>query len=127
MTIGNNIRYLRKQKGWTQEDLAKRLNYKSFTTIQKWESGVSEPPLRTVKELSDLFGVSVEALANANLTDVLDTDKPEGYYYDPEVAAMVEELRTRPGMRILFDAARDLTLEDIDFVVKFVEKMKGGE
>ena len=39
MTLAKNIRYLRKQKGFSQEDIAKKLGYKSYTTIQKWEMG----------------------------------------------------------------------------------------
>ena len=43
MAFSNNLRLLRKQHSLSQEQLAEKLGYKSFTTIQKWESGVSEP------------------------------------------------------------------------------------
>ena len=39
MAFSNNLRYLRKKYDMSQEDLANKLGYKSFTTIQKWESG----------------------------------------------------------------------------------------
>lgn len=67
MTLSNNIRYLRKKKNWSQDELADKLGYKSFTTIQKWETGVSEPPMKKMRELSALFGVDIDALAKTDL------------------------------------------------------------
>lgn len=65
--LANNIRYLRKQRGWSQEYIAEKLGYKSFTTIQKWEQGLSEPPLKKAKQLADLFNVDMDDLANVNM------------------------------------------------------------
>ena len=62
MVLADNIRYLRKKRGWSQDYLAERLGYKSYTTIQKWESGVSEPPLKKAHAIADLFGVDINDL-----------------------------------------------------------------
>ena len=35
MCLGENIRFLRTKKGYSQDDIANMLGYKSFTTIQK--------------------------------------------------------------------------------------------
>lgn len=67
MTLARNIRYLRKKQGWSQDLLAEKLGYKSYTTIQKWESGVSEPPLKVVHALASLFNVDIQDLANCDL------------------------------------------------------------
>lgn len=67
MYISSNIRYLRKKNGLSQEQLAERLGYKSFTTIQKWESGVSEPPLKTVHALANMFHVDIDDLTKSDL------------------------------------------------------------
>ena len=67
MTLSKNIRYLRKKRNWSQEDLAAKLGKKSFTTIQKWESGVSDPTFKTLLDLAQVFGVDVDALANSDL------------------------------------------------------------
>ncbi len=67
MALSRNIRYLRKKQGWGQETLAEKLGYKSYTTIQKWESGVSEPPLKVVHELANLFNVDINDLTNCDL------------------------------------------------------------
>lgn len=65
--FSKNIRYLRKQNNMSQDALADILNYKSFTTIQKWESDKSEPTLSTLNKLSKIFNVSIEDLVNVNL------------------------------------------------------------
>ena len=68
MVLGKNIRYLRKQKDMSQDKLAELLGYKSFTTIQKWESGVAEPPFKTLVKIADLFQVDVDTLASDDLS-----------------------------------------------------------
>lgn len=67
MYIGENIKYLRNKNGYSQEDLAKVLGYKSYTTITKWESGVSEPTLKMTNQIADFFGVSVNELCYTKL------------------------------------------------------------
>lgn len=67
MALAQNIRYLRKKQGWGQDTLAEKLGYKSYTTIQKWESGVSEPPLKVVHALADLFCVDINDLTGTDL------------------------------------------------------------
>lgn len=73
MYLGENIRYLRTQKGYSQDFIAEQLGYKSFTTIQKWESGVSEPPVKKLKELSLLFDVDMDDMNNKRLSAKEDT------------------------------------------------------
>lgn len=74
MYIGKNIRYLRNKRNYSQEDLARALGYKSYTTITKWESGVSEPTLKMTNQIADFFKISVNDLCYKDLE--LDTIKP---------------------------------------------------
>ena len=68
MTLGKNIRYLRKKRDWSQDLLAEKLGYKSYTTIQKWEMGTSEPPLKKLKQIADIFCVDMNDLANVDMS-----------------------------------------------------------
>ena len=68
MCLSDNIRYLRTKKGFSQEYVANALGYKSFTTIQKWESGVSEPPVKKLKELATLLGADMDDMTTMNLS-----------------------------------------------------------
>lgn len=60
-TLGKNITALRMKNGMTQSELAEKLNY-TDKSISKWEHGDSTPPIEVLKELADLFGVTVDYL-----------------------------------------------------------------
>ena len=68
MEFSSNLRYLRKERGMSQDELADKLGYKSFTTIQKWESGVSEPSVSTLEVIANIFGVSMDQMINQDLS-----------------------------------------------------------
>lgn len=55
MPIAKNIRYLRKQAHMTQGELAEKLGYKAPETIRKWEGKSTNPPMKKVREMSELF------------------------------------------------------------------------
>ena len=59
----DNLVYLRKLNNMTQEELAEKINV-SRQSIAKWESGDSVPDLEKCKLLSEMFGVSLDDLAN---------------------------------------------------------------
>ena len=48
MSLSDNLRALRKQKGYSQEQLAERLNV-SRQAVSKWENGASDPSTRNGK------------------------------------------------------------------------------
>lgn len=75
MSLAHNIRFFRKKHGWGQDTLAEKLGYKSYTTIQKWESGVSEPPLKVLHALADLFQVSINELTGNSAPAALEYDE----------------------------------------------------
>lgn len=54
-----NLAALRKKKGWTQLELAERLNY-SDKAVSKWERGESLPDVLILKQIADLFEVTVD-------------------------------------------------------------------
>ena len=66
-TLAKNIRYLRRKKRLSQDDLAEKLGYKSYTTIQKWEESKSEPTMAKFRMLADLWGVDMHEMATVDL------------------------------------------------------------
>ena len=74
MSLANNLKYLRLQHKLSQDYIAELLEYKSFTTIQKWESGISEPPLDKLKVLADLYQISINRLLDDDLSVSQETD-----------------------------------------------------
>lgn len=68
MKFKENLRFLRRTNGISQDDLAAELGYKSFTTVQKWEDGTSFPKVENLNRLSTIFNVDLDDLLNADLT-----------------------------------------------------------
>ncbi len=76
MYLAKNLRYLRLKNGLSQNYIADRLGYKSYTTIQKWEMGTSEPSLGILSKLSALYNVDMDAMYSMDLEmDSLENDK----------------------------------------------------
>jgi len=61
MEFNNKLYELRKQKGFSQEELANRLNV-SRQTISKWEVGDSTPDMEKLIAISELFDISLDEL-----------------------------------------------------------------
>lgn len=125
MCLGDNIRFLRTKYGLSQDDIADKLGYKSFTTIQKWESGVSEPPLKALKKLADIFKVDMNDLATKRLS--LGESSDESYYLNDEARDMAQFLYENPDYKVLFDASRKVKKEDIAFVKEMLDRFKGDD
>lgn len=67
---------LRKQKGWSQEQLGARINV-TRQTVSKWETGETTPEMGKLVELGELFGVSLDDLAGR--TPQTETVQPTAY------------------------------------------------
>lgn len=124
MALPNNIRYLRKKQGWGQDILAEKLGYKSYTTIQKWESGVSDPPLKVVHELAALFNVDINDLTGSDLEAGSSINIKTLVNNDEELNEYLEVLKTRPEMRMLFQLSKDATKEDVEAAVRIIEALR---
>lgn len=59
--IAENVKALRRQHGFTQEQLAEALGV-TVGAVYKWESGQSTPEVKLLVEMADLFEVSVDTL-----------------------------------------------------------------
>lgn len=61
MKFNENIRNLRREKDYSQEYLAEKLNV-TRQTISKWENGAAMPDLKKLTEIADFFSVSMDTL-----------------------------------------------------------------
>lgn len=62
MTTGDRIKELRESKGMTQEELAIACGYKSRSTINKFEKGICETKLSTLKKIAKALNVDPDYL-----------------------------------------------------------------
>lgn len=72
--LQDNIKYLRKAKGFSQEEMAVRLHVVR-QTISKWENGQSIPDAIMLIKIAELFDVSIDQLL----------DFPEETKHDPDL------------------------------------------
>ncbi len=75
--LGDNIRELRKQKGYSQETFAQKLHVVR-QTVSKWEKGYSVPDAETLKVIAELLDTSVSELLGSSVKEPEnDTDQKE--------------------------------------------------
>lgn len=67
MTIGKRIRELRLQKGWSQLELANRLDV-SYQVISQYERDKRTPKISTIHRIADALGVSMSAFTETEIT-----------------------------------------------------------
>lgn len=82
MIFKEKLLELRKQKGWSQEELGNNLDV-SRQTISKWESGQSTPEMEKLVKISEIFEISLDELIIGIKNEVKDSveenkdDKPK--------------------------------------------------
>ena len=52
--IGQFLKFLRRENGFTQEELAEKLNVSS-RTVSRWETGANMPDLSILMEIAELY------------------------------------------------------------------------
>lgn len=68
MILADKIIRLRKKNGWSQEELADKMNV-SRQAVSKWESAQTTPDLEKILQLGNLFGVTTDYLLKDELVD----------------------------------------------------------
>ena len=117
MTIGENLKNIRLSRGLTQEDVAKAAKV-SIQTIFKYEQGIiTNIPLDKIQVMAELFDVDPASLIGWKRSEEI--ARPNG-----DLSSLREQLRRQPGMRILFDAGKNSTEEDLIEAARMLERFK---
>lgn len=87
MILAEKIALLRRQTGWSQEELANQLNV-SRQAVSKWEGGASIPDLDKILKLSALFEVTTDYLLKEEL------EQPDAAVPVPQEERNTEQCRT---------------------------------
>lgn len=125
MRIGERIKQRRLELGYTADVLAKMLN-KNRATIYRYENGdIENMPIDVLEPLAKALNTTPAYLMGWTDSQQSREPKPtEGYYDDPEAVEFAEYLRTRPGARMFFSAAKDMSKEEMEETVKYIEFLK---
>lgn len=109
--FGDRLKKLRKKNKLTQEELGKILNV-AKSTVSSWESGISDPPYNTLKEIAKLFCISTDYLLGINIDSVSDFQKCKS---------------ALKNMGMLNEKNGDMTEEDLKKALKIIEIMKNNK
>ena len=83
MTFGEKLKKLRRDNQLTQEELADKI-YVTRTAISKWETDKGFPDIDNLKQISNLFGVTIDELISDNDIEnkrLLDEKRARLMYY----------------------------------------------
>jgi transcriptional regulator with XRE-family HTH domain len=122
MEFNNKLYELRKQKGFSQEELANRLNV-SRQTISKWEVGESTPDMEKLVAISDLFEVSLDELVKGEESKMVEPSErivKSELYSDIKEHVLTEDNKKRvtKGLKIAGIIAGVIVLIDLlSFIV----------
>lgn len=81
MTFGEKLKGLRKEKGYTQEEMAGLLDV-SRQAVSKWESDRGIPEIDKLLQISNMFGVTLDYLLKRESLD--ENNQSGGYYVSRE-------------------------------------------
>ena len=98
MSIGENIRRLRTERGWTQDQLAEKLDV-TFQAVSSWERDEHSPELDKAVRLAELFGVSLSAVVE----DRIGAFKTKKALYDWQHMTKAEIRQALKGELIAYD------------------------
>ena len=107
-----------KAKGVRMSDVSRETGV-SYSTFTDWKTGRYTPKADKMQKIADYFGVTVEYLMTG--------EKNDGYYINPETAKVAQEMFENKELRVLFDAARDASPEDLCVVYDMLLALKRKE
>lgn len=94
----------------------------SQSTLSDWKRGISTPKQDKLQKIADYFGVSLEYLMTGK-----EKDGEDKYYLNEETAEMAQTLFENKNLRVLFDAAKDATPEDLETTYNMLMALKKKE
>ena len=96
----------------TQADVVQDLKIPQ-STVSAWACGKKYPRVDKMMMLADYFECTITDLREKEISN-----------YDPEIIKYLNELKTRPEMRMLFETAINVTKEDIERAIKIIEALQ---
>ena len=108
-TMYDRIRDLRISRGMSQDDLAQAMGYKDRSMITKIESGAVDIAQSKIYGFAKVLGTTTRYLMDGD-TQEIDRDR-------------LEALHQRPALGMLFDRTRNMSDEDIDFMIQFADRI----
>jgi transcriptional regulator with XRE-family HTH domain len=100
--FGQRIKQLRKQRNWTQKELATKIDVR-FPQLNKYEGGLHTPPMEKLIKMAEVFDTTIDFLLTGDRS----------------------EQRPMHNLRLLerFQALEEFNAEDQEAVIKLIDAM----
>ena len=116
----NKIKRIMKEKNVGNKALSEMSGLPLGTLNKIIYGDTKSPTLDNMQAIAKALGCTLDDFVEDP------TERPP-YYLSPEVAAKAQEIYEDPDTRILLDAKRDLTSDDLDVVLNMVQALKAKE
>lgn len=116
---------IRNEKGLKDSDVCRLTGIKS-PTMTDWKKGRYTPKMDKLQKIADALNVSLDRILTGQ--DV-EKESVEGmkYYFSDETAELAEEMYKNDDLRLLADASRKISAEDLKAVIAMVEALSRKE
>ena len=114
--FARNLQRYMDERGLSRIELSQAIDV-PYSTLSEWLTAKKYPRIDKIEKLAFAFGIE-----KSNLIE----DKPmldENYYHDPEAAALADMIKDNPRYRVLFEASRNLSADDVNFVIDMIKKL----
>lgn len=111
-----NLNNLLQEHNKTQLELANYIGV-SNTSVNNWTKGYNTPRMDKIDLICSFFRIRREDL-------LTDTPQEQTYYTNPETAKVAQEIFDNSDLRILFDAAKDSSPEQLKLAAEMLRQFK---
>lgn len=84
------------------------------SALSAWKRGEYTPKAGKIQKIAEYFDVPLSYFY----------EDPEQYYNNEDTAKLAEEMAIKPGLRVLFDASRDLSYESLKMFAEMINTFK---
>lgn len=106
---------LLKERGLKVADVSEATGIKK-PTFTAWKKGEYTPKADKIQKIAEYFEVPVSYFYEEDIIP--------GYYYNEDVAELADQMALKPGLRVLFDASRDLSEDSLKMFAEMIETFK---
>ena len=119
MALFDRVKQLCISKGTSLSKMEKEIGISSGASY-KWKN--SSPSMEVLEKMSRYFGVSVDYILTGNESN---TDTP--YYINDDAREMAQFMFENPEYKVLFDASRKVSKDDIEVVKTLLDKFRSAD
>ena len=117
--FAKNLRHYLDRENKTQKEVADAIGV-SPQTFNTWLQMVALPRMGKVQALADYFGINKSDL----LEDKGTQEEDNSYYIDEDAKELAQFLFKNPEYKVLFDAAKDVSADDLEMVKTIIDKFR---